>query len=251
MYVSYGDYDHDNNECWYSIVRNARRSQTGYDMVRNTRITIYGVKKASSVANLTTALTSLESAYQTQNQDLIFKDNDNSTELVHSIRSANTINGIFVVSPVTYALSNIPSGPNWGSGTEYVRSRRFQVTLEYEELVSSAQEIVFWSETLRTIGDGGPEFAVQEAVTGTPQYQNTKQSTMFRVQQTGVAKGLTGYPIAATPIWPSTPPFKRSQSWTVFKTPEIWGRNRNLVYPVEWKYEFHSINALAGSPTTF
>lgn len=246
MYLRYGSYAHDNNEVWYHLDAQTQFGQTGAPFLKRVRVVIVGVKHGASTSDLTAKLLELENAYVSGNYDLIFLDNDNSTELVHTIRAADTVSGWNVVHPVHYTDA-LTAG---GSGSEYTFRRSFRVVLECHVLTTEFNTIQF-HESLTTIGTGGADFEILTSRLGQPAYQGTMLATPYVVVQSGRAVGAEFTPTPPSPIWPSVPPYKPRLTRIGQFTPQLYFRNQNLGWGVSWSYTFHSTVALTGSPSGF
>jgi hypothetical protein len=74
--LSYGNYQHADNEVNVNVSRRGLENQTGYVFGYVEVWTITGIMQADSLAALKTAMGSLETAYREPNKDLIWKIGD-------------------------------------------------------------------------------------------------------------------------------------------------------------------------------
>ncbi len=238
---------HDHNEvALVSITQREVKGQTNQRIYKVIDWIIQGVKIASTQPELTTKLQALESQYGTNFGDAILYLNDGSTVTAHILANADTLNGVRVIGGVNY-LAGWPGV--WGVRTEYVFRRSYQVHLRCEVLVSEYSLAAF-HQTVRQIGLGGQDFEVQETLLTPPIVQTTNLYTSFAAEQFGTAIGVTGYPAFPAPYWPFS--LKPKQSTAEMVTPQLYGANQNLMYPIAWRYRYLAGTSLfAVPPLTF
>lgn len=243
MIGTYGNYSHANNEIWlHNISYDQKYSAVGRPTFKTARFTIRGVKKAASVAALTTALQSLQNAYDFDGYNFQLTDNDgNST--VHRIQSNLMVDGIQVKN-FSYLTGTVSVGGSYGSGSEYVQTRTFQIVLE-GKILNGNSEYSQFRESVRLMGNGGPRFKMAGSLTGAVQVQVLQQFTPYKVIQSGFAVGFLDYPSVPSPIWPGA--LHGDTIVEEIVTPQF-GTTFNTNYPVRWRYEFESAVALSGSP---
>lgn len=243
MILSWGDYDHQPNSVWFPQMDQWEvYSPIGRRMVLFTRLVIRGTIKADTVADLTTALTTLESKYKDGgNKDLIFwADDAKTTQTIHSITNSSTIGGTKVKS-----FRYLNGNPRiWGSGTEYVNIRTFEVVIEAEVLRTDSN-VIRLHESVTVVGNGGQKFIMMGALTGSVQAQIVQQATPYLVIQQGYAVGRVAYPSFPDPI--STGALHNEAVVQTKETPKF-DRVTNTMYPIKWKYVMESATSLSGSP---
>ena len=141
-----------------------------------------------------------------------------------------------------------------GSGAEGVLRRTFKLVVFGDILVTGINNgITFWRESLRTVGNGGPHIIPVTSLNGVVTPQQLTSYTPFWIIQSGMARGLTGYPAPATPIYGAVPnvyyPPEKQSVETI--TPEQFGLNVNTEFGVRWSYSCWSSYALLGNPSLF
>lgn len=244
IYCTWGGYQHDLAENWFRFESRLRHSPIGRLQSIITRVTLWGVKKASSQAALTTALAELESAYSTSNKDFRVLLED-GTPTQHKLLSSGSLSGVQVKD-----FSYIDRDPRHGqSGTEYVNQRTYRVVMEAEGVATNAFSILFWNEELTGIGTGGGLFILKTALFGPPQRQDLVQQTPSVVIQQGRALGYLGHPNPPQPKFPTHEHLERRR--IMYGTPREYGLRQNTLFPISWYYEFESPTLLSGLPTNF
>lgn len=242
MRIKWGDDLRDNNENWFHVEKRLKLSSVGLRQHQVVRWTIWGVVKAATKSALTTALAQTTNSFSTGGKDLLFLDDDGVTATDHFTLNAGTLDGTQVVS-----FGYLPGNPQgaWGSGTEYTLRRTYKAVIE-AKVLDSEGAILQWFESVRTIGDGGPKFVMQGALTGPVQRQQTQQFTPYVALQMGRAVGHLDYPFAATSLWPAS--LHRDKSVVTTGTPKF-GPVTNTEFPISWRYVHESATALIGGPT--
>ena len=233
MILKYGDYSHrENGVALHTITRRhvkgptGRRSHTVVDWVYR------GVELADTLPALTAKLAALEAAYSTNNKNAILYLNDGTTETQHKLLTAGTINGVRVVGGVNYTAG---WEGVWGVRTEYVYRRTYQIHLQAEYLAVESNLYAF-TQTIRQMGLGGSDFEAQETLLTAPVLQTTNLQTSFMAEQFGTAIGVEYYPAFPTPMWPAS--LKPKMSSADMVTPQIYGLNANLLFPIVWRYRY-------------
>jgi hypothetical protein len=241
MRFRYGSYQHALYEVSpESIVRRMERSENGLPQRMVTTMTLTGDKQASSVSALTTALVQLERAYSIDGRDAIWADST-GRELVHSIRSAQTISGVKVVEPVSYPV---------GRGVEYAIRRTFRIVLEWETLPASGsggtgqQSVTAFSETITFQGDGGPLKTILQPLRGKPIEQIVAEQTPFFATQSGSTRQQGASPQPPAPLWPDKLQGSASSVNRSGRDPQTGE------YQTDWNYNFLSATRLIGSPNS-
>jgi len=241
MIFVYGSYTHDDNECWFSLDKQVVRGKTGTRTSIRERWTITGVKKAASETLLTAALLDLERAYGRDYQNLLLYGTGN-VPTRHGLINAETLTGVTVKS-----FRYLPGNPQvWGSGTEYVLRRTFQVVLEADRL-DVEQNVISYHETVQQIGNGGEKFKMVGSLTGPVQKQIVQKHTPFIAIQSGSAVGLLSYPSPPAGMFRSS--LHNELETGSVDSPLKFSPVVNSQYRVSWKYVSESATSLIGGPT--
>ena len=244
---------HPDNEIWIEgIDRVNIISGIGQRRKSMVRYTIRGVVQAASAGALTTALAALELAYSVDYGDLKFWESSGGSKTTvtqHTLLNDDTIGGV-KVKRFRYLKGN----PGvWGSGTEYVFKRTYEIILTGDVFDNDVgdednDQILQWHESIRQIGNGGPRWAMVGAITGPVQRQELQQFTPFLSIQQGYGVGHLAKPIPPDPIWPQN--LHQDQTQHGEKTPKfavLW----NTEFGITWKYVFESATSLIGGPNLF
>jgi hypothetical protein len=231
MYVKIGDYTHPVNEV------NLRRMEIKHRYSpRNKRltkiITLYleGELLASTQSGITTAIGELLDAYRDDyNEIRLYQDDDTPT--YHGIDNLDSISGVKIL------------GRNWpkGDAAEYASKRTFSITA-YSEYADAESQLVYWQETVRQIGSGGPRREVRDFYTG-PREAITQLRTAVRVIQSGRAIGFTAYVTPPGPIYPAA--VDHESMMQEFGS----GQQQGLMacfYPSRWAYVHTLTNLSSG-----
>lgn len=231
MILKYGTYSHDDNEVTLSITKAPRFGPLGYRIGTRERWQIQGILQAASVSALTTALTALEDAYETNNLDLILTT-DGNIETAHTLKVSDTLGGVRVVGGVQYPQ---------GEGSQYTTFRSYTITLEAVRN-DNELELLAFSETVDIQGSGGPRRVLIEILNGPPQAQITNLATIQQIVQRGSALGYSQYP---APAAPSIPAWESLPDRVISRRGPRSVRGQFTEFTVNWQYVF-----LAPSPVT-
>jgi hypothetical protein len=236
MRLQYGNYEHDIDEVWFDIFKTPIYSETGLRRGHRETWVINGYLKADSVANLTSAMLELRNGYGQNRGNLGFYEDD-GTPTDHILNDSETIGGTRVVDFRWLDSRN----------AEYVRYRSYRVVVE-ADIVDSGAIILQWRERIQRIGSGGPIDRWIWTLNGAPQKQRVNQQSTYRTIQMGWAVGQFDYPTIATPI--SVNDLHQERTVVSPQTPRYADGDR-IEFPIYWRYEFESANALTGVPTNF
>lgn len=193
MILKWGSYAHDQNEVGVRIHYRGIFDTFGRRMGDVHDWHILGAKLASSQANITTALASLEAAYLTDYNDLILYLDDGTTETRHKLLNENMFGGTHVTS------FGYISGP-WKMQTEYANRRTFFATVRGEQRYGSGQ--YSWKERIRIKGTGGAKFRYMPRLVGVPIAQTLQTATSYYYIQEGSAIGRQAYIAPPGPLYP-------------------------------------------------
>jgi hypothetical protein len=202
------------------------------------RWTMRGMLEGSTVAEITTAIQTLEAAYSTNGRDLILYQSDGTTETAHKILSAQTMGGTRV--------TKLPSYPS-GEGAEYATFRRYEIVVEADYAVWD-QNLVAWIETVSYRGRGGEVWRLMPVLVGPWPRQTLHTNSPYSAVQRGRAVGQFSYPVAPPPLWPLDE--HRDAGGGEYSGPRRHG-NTFTDYETTWEYTFESNNPLVGFPTAF
>lgn len=184
MIFKYGAYSHDINECglrWITRSIFDKFNRVAGDV---TTVIIGGVKQANSVANLTTALGNLETAYQVQGGNFGVYLDDGTTVTRHAKDNSATFGGIRV------AGFEYPSNPSpFTQHTEYLNKRTYVAILTWAQRYGPSDALYAYRERITFIGTGGAKWAYIGSLTGTPVLQTLRQQTPVTVIQEGYVIG--------------------------------------------------------------
>jgi hypothetical protein len=237
MIVQYGNYVHGQNEVALTITSEELRtaSEILYGFRQRYTLTAFPGVEAPTQTSLTNEINSLINAYSIDGQDLLFYLDDGVTLTAHCLFNANTLGGTHVKPP---------SFPN-GQGAEYSTYRSYTIEVWGDVPLTGNNLLLEYEETLEAQGNGGPTRVFLHVAQGPPVWQQTTQLSVYRVTQTGSAKGLYAYPQPNPPLWPGN--VVSEQMRISFRTPRL-RRNQYYEYPVSWSYPMEANLALTGLP---
>jgi hypothetical protein len=238
MLVRYGSYTSSDAENTISMAVDVSRDGDGNAMSNDYTWTIRGVAIAENAAALSAALTTLETAFNKDNQDAELLLND-GTPTIHKLTSAQTLNGV-KSSRIRY--------PD-GQGTEYVNRRTYEVVLTASYGTTDSASTadggkLNYSETLTQTGNGGARYVIREPRNGPPIKQIVSQQTPIVLVQSGSATnrvaGLQVYPLPNPPLFPD---LMRPAESSVTKT--LNGASECVT---SWTYIFDLTSSVAVDP---
>jgi hypothetical protein len=193
MYIKYGNYQHEANECTVAISQRGLYTEDGSRYGYRDRWEITGRLQAADQSALTSAINAMRIAYATNGHDLgLYTDAGAATS--HSIDSSATTTGTMVVE-----------GPDFpeGTGAEYTTFRNYRIVIEAETTGSGGGTLVSYQQTLTYRGTGGPLWAYLPVLVGPPQQQMLQQQSTRWLYQRGRAEQLVTYPAIPGPILPA------------------------------------------------
>jgi len=242
MYLKYGTYSHASGECTLSsITREGLFTTNLQQYAVREKWTIDGRLQiadqgtaAANQAAMTTAITALKTAYNTNGRDLGFYD-DSGNLTAHYITSKSATGGVRIVQPPSFVE---------GRGAEYSTFRTYQIGIEAEFgfLIPGGSKLTSWSESVRFWG-GGPKVTFLSCLTGPPQKQLVNQMTTFKASQTGRATALGIYQQAPGPLWPADELIDQRDG--SLEIPPDSSNQRITT----WEYQFESIAPMFAYPT--
>jgi len=230
--LRYGTFLHELSDAAVSISKVAEFSDSGIPYANRNVWNIQGRLEGDSVADITTKIKALETAYNKSHQSpfrLEYIEDSTVTPTAHEIKIENTFDGIRVTAA--------PSYPD-GTGAEYANFRNYAVTVE--ALVKTGQadaDLILFEEEVETSG-GRPRDIVIETMNTYPVMQRVADHTAYLVSQRGRAIGLTSYPTVPPYLHPlgiaailSNRVARRSPRETL-----VAGRWLRHFYEVSWSY---------------
>uniref|UniRef100_UPI0026247177 hypothetical protein n=1 Tax=uncultured Gimesia sp. TaxID=1678688 RepID=UPI0026247177 len=206
MILSYGNYTHDEYEVTVNITMRGLENPTGYVYGVTETWQITGILQADSLAALLVKQAALQAAYQLQDQNVLWTSG--SSSVVYQIQADQTLYGVRVVSPPSFAQGAAPG--------ELVNRRQYQITLEAAYLFDlaalgtpTAPYTLNYEQSLSFTGNGGPSFGHLPTLTGLYQKQILTETSLVTCQQTGSRTTLNAYsapdpPLAVCPDIPLT-----------------------------------------------
>ncbi|WP_339730089.1 hypothetical protein [uncultured Gimesia sp.] len=233
MIFSYGNYQHAENEVTVNINMRGLENQTGYVYGVAETWVITGILQADSLAALLAKQSALQSAYQLQDQNVLWRS---GSDVVYQIQSSQTLYGVRVVNPPSFAQGAAPG--------ELVNRRQYQITLEAAYLFDIAAGgtiadpyILDYEQSLSFTGNGGPTFGHLPTITGLHQKQILTESSIVTCQQSGSKVSLNAYAIPDPPLEHLADYEKQDRR--VFRQGNPRRINNYVIeYPIFWTYTF-------------
>ena len=223
MQFSYGSHSHATDEIdLTSFAKRITYSQRGLPLSVRHTMTVEGVVLPSggTEAATSSAVATIENAYGFNGRDAILRHSD-GTVSAHSMLNRNFRGGTRVLE------ISFPAA----TGLAYSVGRRFKVTIEGEQDISSDPYVSF-KETVTRLGDGGPRLAAVEVANGPPQLQTTAQQTIVKITQTGTQ-------VTRNSRRDPPPPLLRNKTSERITKDSPRRQGQDLVdYPTSWAYEF-------------
>lgn len=240
MILKWGTYAHEIDEAEVTITRTPWLSDKGERVGYDERWQVGGLLLGTSIADLTTKIDTLVTAYSTDQKDLKLLQNDGASTTSHQLLTATSLGGTRVTSG--------PSFPEW-RGAEYATMRRFEVTIEARYQDAGAPATLAFVESLSFSG-GGPQVVHLETLTGLPQKQKVRRHTVYHASQSGTAIGRTTWPTVPSAVWPSALVGKPRITRRSPKRVGPAGQPNLVEFQVDWEYQFESAVRLTGNPGT-
>lgn len=186
MFVKVGQYPHPINEC------NLRRMEIKHRLSpRGKRVTkiitlyLEGYLYADTQSGLTAVISQLIEAYREDYQEIGLYEDDGAGNI--GVRTPHYIDNVGSVSGVRILGRNWPKG----AGDEYANKRFFSITA-YSEYADAETQLVYWKDSVKVVGTGGPRREVRETWEGPYEYLTAKKTSQ-RLVRTGQAIGFTAY----------------------------------------------------------
>lgn len=241
MKVVYGTYEHTDGLAAITEELTTLRDESQLRRGITKRWTISGQIQAAGadndarVADLTTKIAALVTAYSSDGQDLTLYYG--AAETAHKITNASSLGGVRVVSV----------GWPVGIGAEYARLRSYEIVVEADFEDAALSNLSAWRETVSVIGTGGPVYVWHRPLAGRPVRQQVSEYSTMRLVQTGSATGRTAYPTAPGP---KVPGYETEDSRSIDRTgPTRLADGTYRDYTISWHYEMEDESFGAGDST--
>lgn len=208
--------------------------ERGVNIGYTQRIEIAGRLDAVSQAALTTAMATMEAAYDDDANDLTVFLDDGATPTAHFLDTSASFGGVRIVE-----------GPSWiDEPGAYVTWVRFRLMAEAQFKYAGSSNIKSYTESLRTFG-GEARRVYVELLSEPPQPQELASYTIYNAVQTGQAVGITTWVNPPSPKWPTN--LINGPADVEYSGPVRFG-NSWTDYVTRWTYQFQSGAKLSGKP---
>lgn len=231
-YFRYGNYTHDNDEVVLTAMEVIPKySDRGRRREATYRLHLVG-ELIGTGSTLQDKIAELITAYEPDDQDAaLYLDDGTLTR--HRLEANNSAN----LSGVHVAARSWPKG----DAAEICTTRSFYIRLEATYFEPTSQ-IVWYQETVRSIGTTGPAWVAIPQVTGPVIFQQIAQVTPQIIIQAGTVTGLEGYPLGNVPP-PLLPTYEHQEKRTYeLLSPQFRGR-RYSDFSIRWAYHMSSPTA--------
>lgn len=225
MILKWGSYAHAQDEVGIRIEKRSIFDTFNRRMGMIHDWTIIGAVHASSQSALTTALNNLETAYDSDYQDLKLFLNDGTTVTQHVLLNSATFGGTKVIG------FGYMDGP-WKMRCEYANRRTFWIRIRGEIRTGSGQYA--WRERMRVKGTGGALFRYMPRLSGAPIAQTLQTDTPFYYIQEGSALGREAYISPPGPVYPGIEHVEQREIY--YDTPEDMRVGGNELLRTSWRY---------------
>jgi len=238
----YGSYTHDAGTVGLSASREALRDELDQMWAHKIRwaldITLISqLSEAAARSAIKTKQDALIAAYAVENVDAVLYQPGGSTATHHSLLTANTWGGVRVIQPPSFTQYR---------GAEGVTYATAQAVIEAVVPISGYNQISSFTESVSF--DCDPVIAHIPTKIGLPVRQRLRQHPVFRVRQTGSAKGRDYTPSIPPPIWPGDTVKPIAQK--TIGHPKRMG-DKLYDFPVSWTYEFEMQYQPSGLPNRY
>lgn len=238
--AQYGSFAFEANEVQMTRVERANiYSPRGRKLMSVQRLFWEIVVKKDTVAELTSRITAINTAFETNYQDALFYTDDAGTILSsHYLLNSTSLSGVKVIRGPVFDRAD---------GAEYANKRTAIVGLEaiYD---TSDDDLVSWRETLRFIGTGGQDYAILPAFPN-PVVFPLGTTTPQWIVQTGHAMGFTANVAPPGPIFTVGVYLPATLQETEYGSATMQGLHPRY-YPTGWTYTMLALLPQVGYPTT-
>jgi hypothetical protein len=240
MILKWGSYTHSLNEVGIRISRRSIFDTFGRRMGEVEDWNILGAVLQNSKANITAALSSLETAYNTSHQDLILYLADGTTETKHKLLNSECFGGTNCTG------FGYIDGP-WKMRTEYANRRTFWASVRGERRVGTG--LYAWKESMTVKGTGGAKWRFMPQLLGVPIAQTLQTDTTYYYVQEGMAVGRETYIAPPGPVYPGIEHMEMRE--VRYITPkDIRYPNKYELYTTTWRYVMEATNNMGFSAFT-
>jgi hypothetical protein len=229
QHLQIGSYLCDGDAAWFTITSQGIIGNTGRMIKQRVSWDIKGYCRGTTTGEVDSKVVALESAIR-PGIDIVF-----SLGSTMRLVSSSSIEGTQLRK---FSWLEGYDGVR-GFGAEGVLRRTFNLIMYADYLWTSDTDIIGWHEAFTIIGTGGPHIVPVTSLAGAVAFQQTEAYTPIWVIQSGLARGLTSYPSAATPRFGSASGFYYPKNGITVtqETPKHWGLNRNTDYVTRWQYK--------------
>lgn len=214
----------------WAIDRATTFTQFGKPFITNETWRITGYVRGETIPELTAKMQALQAAFSTHNSGDIRVLN-NGSETAHKLLGADTTNGLKVLD-FRWLRGNPPA-------TEYVNRRSWSAVVQGQILGGSGQYLSF-RDSIRFIGNGGPQVIWAPALVGPPQPQVVQTQTSVIAIQSGFATGVSERPPPAGLMF-GEEYLKPKLSWVSPSTPQQLGE-QPIGWGIQWYYVFEGLS---------
>lgn len=225
MILKWGSYAHAQDEVGIRIEKRSIFDTFNRRMGMIHEWTIIGAIHANSQSALTTALSSLETAYDSDYLNLILYLNDGTTATQHQLLNSATFGGTKVIG------FGYIDGP-WKMRCEYANRRTFWIKIRGEIRTGTGHWA--WHEKMSVKGTGGTKWRYMPRLSGAPIAQTLQTDTPFYYVQEGSAVGREAYIAAPGPVYPGIEHVEMRE--IAYHTPKDIRVGDNEMYLTTWRY---------------
>lgn len=238
--LSIGSFNCDIDAAWFTIRRQGIVGNTGRIIKTRNVWDISGRVNGTTIAGVDTKVVALENA--------IYDGIDVSFSLGSTmfLRSSQCTEGTHI-REFTWLTGY--DGVR-GSGAEAKLRRTFHLVVYGDIVDTTDTDIILWQESLTFIGNGGPQIVPVKSILGQVQPQQLSAYTPMWITQTGIARGMTTVPPAATPAFIGFSGVYYPEGGISFSqlTPTNYGRNENTGFGVRWNHKCWTTSNYYGTP---
>lgn len=236
MYFKYGSYTHDTGEILLaSYTKQRMKSERNRLVFTRHTMELQGEVCLTGQAAIKTRLEAIEAAYSVDGNDAVLY-HDDGTQSAHRMISDQSLNGVRVLT------FDYPRGEH----EQYATGRTYRIVLQADYLTEE-DSIYSFSETLTFIGNGGTMWEHIPHFLGPPSVRVVYTQTPQTIRQQGTVVGVTGWPLVPSPLLPAQYEHQERRS-IALRSPLVLQQNQNMMYAVEYSYEFSSTSPWSGYP---
>jgi hypothetical protein len=226
MILKWGSYAHSQNEVGIRITKRSIFDTFHRRMGEVEDWHILGAIHADSQAAITSALSGLETAYNTSHQDLKLFLSDGTTETQHVLLNDDCFGGTNCTG------FGYIDGP-WKMRCEYANRRTFWASVRGERRVGTGQYA--WKESVTIKGTGGQKWRYMPRLIGVPLAQILQTDTPFYYVQEGMAIGRETYIAPPGPLYPGIE-HEEMREIRYFTPKDMRIDYKNEMFTTTWRY---------------